>query len=477
MKGNIGLLAALVWLAASGIAVAQEEKPAATSSTDNTKVVQSKAEYDRAKRSYESFSTKLAQANAESDRVKRSYEIYESVEIMRRILNRTLTNLSGPSLGGTVHGVTDVAFSPDGKLVATTMGPGEVRLWRTDGTFTQNCRACHDLKVGARTDCTRRDPNLAPDHEVEGIYLKDYGVVFSVMIPVGRVMTAAGAIKAPNPAPSEWERAKSELRGEKVDAEEKKTAPEPVSLTDAILKVLAENGRHFSRLAGDERLTVVVTLRTAERPAKTFDFQVDMQGTTPYRITNPTPADFFANPVIPGYGRTYNYTGPGNQQPGPGNDPSAGARQSAANYAHLGDMRLKQGRIKESVEAYEKAAADYQKVVESIKADMGGERWKQKMAAAGEAADALMKLSQSYLLQGEKDRAYQVFNRAAELSSWAVSGKSGEAKAKTGVESSKLTLPGRLILSTPRVLLEHLATGKITFEEFKKAAEIQYLDF
>jgi len=214
-------------------------------------------------------------------------------------------------------------------------------------------------------------------------------------------------------------------------------------------------------------------LRTAESPVKALRFQAKGQDIL-YGPAYSPPAGTYNIPV-PGYGQSYSYTG--NQQPADGSDPFAGLRNAAANYAHLGDMRLKQGRIKESVEAYEKAAGEYQKVVESIKADMGGERWKQKVFAAGEAADALMKLSQGYLLQGEKDRAYQVFNRAAELSSWAVSGKHGEEKAKTGAESSKLTLPGRLIISAPRALLEHLATGKITFEEFKKSAEIQYLAF
>jgi hypothetical protein len=446
MKRNISLFAALVWVATAGVAVAQQDVPASTSATDNAKVAQNKGE---------------------SDRVKRSYEIYESVEIMRRLLNRTLTNLSVPSLGGALN-LSGVAVGPDGKLVATATEASSVRLWKVED--------------GPWTFTHRNDPNSPSDRcQVEGTYLKNYGVVFSVTMPVERVNGAAGAIKTGRPAPSEWERAKSELRGEKVEAQEKKPGPEPVSLTDTVLtdtvlKILAENGRHFSRLASEERLTVAITFRTAERPAKNFEIEMKSQE-TPYGTTYPPYADVFNNPVVPGYGQTFRYTGLGSQQSAGGNDPSAGVRQSAANYAHLGDMRLKQGRIKESVEAYEKAAADYQKVVESIKADMGGERWKQKMAAAGEAADALMKLSQGYLLQGDKDRAYLIFSRAAELSSWAVSGKSEEGKAKTGAESSKLTLPGRLIISTPRVLLEHLATGKITFEEFKKSAEIQYLAF
>jgi hypothetical protein len=450
MKGNIGLLAALVWMATAGVAVAQEDKPAVPS-TDETKV---------------------AQAKAESDQAKLSYEIYENIEIMRRILDRTLTNLPGPGLGGTVHEVSSVAFSPDGKLLASNMKRGEVRLWKaTDAQSctrngrdrnTAKCAECHAVSPGNWTFTHARDGNTPSNrHEVEGIYLKGYGGVFSITFPVERVESVAGAIKAQRPSPSEWERARNELRGEKGEAEEKNPALQPVSLTDAILKVLAENGRHFSGLDDNERLTVAVTLRLAGRAAQSSE--VGLQ------LTNPGMAGYVtATP--------FDLNVPLNPEPAPARDYGADLYQSASNYTQLGDMRMKQGRMRESAEAYGKAAALYQRGVESINGEVGGERWKQKLKVAGQESEALIKLAQIYVLQGEKDRAYHVIDRAAELAGWAKSGKGGDGKTTTGA-SSKMPLPGRLIISAPRVLLDHVATGKITFEEFKKSAEIQYLAF
>ncbi len=242
------------------------------------------------------------------------------------------------------------------------------------------------------------------------------------------------------------------------------------------MKALAENGHHFSGLGDTERLTVAITLRPAARGAKSGEtsFQFSNPGMAGFRGTTPAASPY----TIPGYGATpINITGTPGAELTPAKDEAGGLRQSANNYAHLGEMRLKQGRIREAVEAYEKAAALYQKVVESINAERGDERWKVKLTAAGEAADALVKLAQAHLLQGDKDRAYQLIDRSAELAGWASSGKGGDGKAKTGSESSKALLPARLIISAPKQLLDQVAAGKISLEAFKKSVNVQYLSF
>jgi hypothetical protein len=475
MKVNVGALAGVLLIVSSGTAEGQVEKPLASPSVDNGKAVQAKEKSDQIKMHLE-YAKRLSSLSE----IQANRELYEDIEIMRRILDRAFTGLPGPT--GTVHAVTSAAFTPDGKVLASTHD-GEVRMWG----FTQscpfvgrdrntvNCAACHANFLGQlELDFTSRGrPESAAPHGVEGVYLKDYGVVFSVTLPVERVEAVAGggATKPQRPVPSEWERARSELHGEKINVEERKAPPEPPSLADTIIKALAENGHYFSGLGDNERLTVAITLRPAGRGAKS--------GETTSWLTNPGMAGPRGTTAAasPYSATQFNLTGIVGAELTPEKDEAGGWRQSANNYAHLGEMRLKQGRIREAVEAYEKATALYQKVVESINADRGDERWKEKMAAAAVAADALVRLAQAHLLQGNTDRAHQLIDRSAELAGWASSGKGEGGKAKTSSESSKATLPARLIISAPKQLLDQVGAGKITFDAFKKVADIQYLSF
>src|SRR5262249_21249143 len=88
---------------------------------------------------------------------------------------------------------------------------------------------------------------------LEAAYVEAHGVVFTVTLPaVGDPRPTSP--KAPPAAVSEWDRIRKELKGEKVDAPP--TAPsQPQSVGDVILRVLAENGRHFQHLDPNERLT------------------------------------------------------------------------------------------------------------------------------------------------------------------------------------------------------------------------------
>ena len=96
----------------------------------------------------------------------------------------------------------------------------------------------------------------------EGVYLKDYGVVYTVTLtppPNGMLPGPTAGVVTLTPL-SPWERTRKELRGEKIENEGKPVSGSP-SLSEVILKVLADNGKHFTRLAEGERITVVVTFR------------------------------------------------------------------------------------------------------------------------------------------------------------------------------------------------------------------------
>jgi hypothetical protein len=94
--------------------------------------------------------------------------MYEDIEIMRRILERSLWDSSQAR-----HNlVREVAFSPDGKRMATATAEGTVRLW--------------DTATGkAVVSLAHADPHNSLDVQgLQGTFLKDYGIVYTVTLPV-----------------------------------------------------------------------------------------------------------------------------------------------------------------------------------------------------------------------------------------------------------------------------------------------------
>ena len=163
------------------------------------------------------------------------------------------------------------------------------------------CAACHDAGWGAMFSTydqgkahifslplERIDHHPAVGHASvsEGIYLKGYGVVYAVTLPPGPHEEILVQAKPKMKPLSDWERIRKELHGEFLDLSAEVGLARLPSLTDTILHVLAENGRHFSRLGKDEKLTVAVTFRPPEAPpaktetlskqAKDFELQGDL---------------------------------------------------------------------------------------------------------------------------------------------------------------------------------------------------------
>jgi len=192
---------------------------------------------------------------------------------------------------------------------------------------------------------------------VEGVYLDSYGAVFTAtMDATARDPRPKTDGNKPSPAMTDWERMQKALRGEPVTEKPTSTTKEQ-PLGDVILRLLADNGKHFTALKDDERLTVVVTFRGASHAG--------------------TVAATGQSALTAIYGTAMG---------GDAKEDRAGTQES------LGDLHLKQGQPQRAIEAYQKALADV--------------RHDEKDApegADGRVHGAMLKLAQAYLAAGQLD--------------------------------------------------------------------------
>lgn len=350
---------------------------------------------------------------------------------------------------------------------------------------------------------------------LEGLHVKGHGVVYSVSLametPIERTETAAKPGRKPL---SEWDRVRRELRGEPAgDAEPKLDPPRP-TVTGLVLKALADNGHNLADLGENENVTVAITFRPG--------YAQMMQGMCAacHVVNTPAPGGRFLDPGgVPGDPSSGGAPAPGGgagqpgdpagprgaggpdtgaaggagppgfgapgkgsaRKPGPGetgspDGPGPGdALAETRNFMLIGDLHMKQGRAKDAVDAYAKAA----KTFESFSQNTWG--WDQQQLLTGH--DLYSRLAQAHLANGNMQEARKALEAALKVPSLpknvfppGAGGGTGPGPASAGARPA-IPLPPKLIITVSKQSLDRVAAGKITFEEFKQQATVQRLNF
>jgi tetratricopeptide (TPR) repeat protein len=214
---------------------------------------------------------------------------------------------------------------------------------------------------------------------------------------------------------TEWDSIRRQVRKEK--GEPKKPAENKApTLSDVLLRVLAENGHHFSQLGENESLTIILTVHEE----------------------SPSPAAA--------------KSGTGSTKPDTRLSDAYALLNEAGDLALLGSMHLKQGK-------YSDAIAVYQKVLSLAK-------------SPNQEADARRMLAMCYVGMGDNEKARAELDKAIDILK-----KGKELKENPTAAKPAAALPIKLIISAPRKLLNQVKEGKTSFEDFRRQASVETLRF
>lgn len=369
-----------------------------------------------------------------------STAVYEDVEIMRRLLDRAVQEQQANRSSGPAQAL---AFSPDGQRYTAAQSPAVSMMATTTGRLVMH----RDASLGG--------PGLA---EVSGVYLKGYGAVFTLTLPP-QPLTTGGELPKTGKGLSEWERTRRELHGERVEATPALRESKP-RLDHTILRLLHRNG-HFLHLAEGEKVTVVVTFAGAEPfvmdPGQLAVLRAHVKGQPLDAKQLDALRDYVkAHPEARQYAdylaRTAQAQGMAPTTPGGGGAGPSMQASGHRDYELLGDLQLKQGRLKEAIAAYQQAI---------------GQQPDPKRATAvyGKLAQGYLLLQQGSAAPGQRHIVEKAIAYLQKIQQ--------EASGTTGA-STDSGRHAQLIISVPRTVLERSVTASWSAEEFRRQASVEF---
>ena len=278
----------------------------------------------------------------------------EDIEVFRRLLNRGLT--------------AGREFRMWAGNCPTMAHAGEPLYYFARGYNETNFFLTTTGKSVSKSGEKHASPTVA-----EGVYLPGRGVVFTATLPTPPENPLAPSAKPDDKPMSDWERERQELRGEKA---EKPTMAEvkPPSLSETILQLLADNGKHFTKVAPDEQVTVAVVFRPGMLTASqecVACHQATGQGkgvTSPNTYTGSTKLTDTTGRTLTLSGGTLTTTFDSSAVASTSTNPDKTEFGAAfRNELALADLHLKQGKPRDAAMAYQRLIEKCQDILSLLR--------------------------------------------------------------------------------------------------------------
>ena len=426
--------------------------------------------------------------NPDGEQPRQLRQPYEDIEIYRRLLLKTLQ----PYVNEAINLKT-----PNGKKPETMSSSTSASYFSGlyDATISNN-----QLAVPI--------PHLAGAHphasigigqlNAEGVFLPPSGIVISATLPISYSPQEKKTRAEPETL-TEWERARREVRGEKIDKSDEKQAKSPPDILEATLHSLASNGHHLSGLLPNEKVSIVLTFRgmLVQQCASchsipnlsywTTQSDQNSEQAAAWAGMQSTNVPQTASSLLPSNSAPRFYPMLGLVTPSAGlqvesagtNQAKLPTREASNNRILLGDLHLKQGRFEEALAAYSKASEEYHSALPSLTTTP---KWYLEPKGR-ETIMALLELQnkiiQCHMALKQEDQVQEGVKR---LKRWMnmleqVDVKPNPAKSPDKGVAKESMLPTRIVISAPKTLLDQVGKGQITFEDFKKKAKVDVLRF
>jgi hypothetical protein len=300
----------------------------------------------------------------------------------------------------------------------------------------------------------------------EGVYLPGYGVVYAMTLPPPSQPAATEPVKPAGKPLSDWERIRRELRGEKGEPASP-AERQPPSVSGTIMRVLADNGRHLTALKDDEVITVAITFRHNwhqwNNQCATCHVVPGQAGGRP---AAPASTSGETQGLLAGEGGATS----GRASANAGNEAATGPFgrgdwSKVEDRVLLGDLHAKQGRHKEALDVYAKAAEMLENYVNNT--------WHWDKDQIKASRELYGKLIQAYLAVGDNEGAKKTMEKIEKIPApRATANLPSGLTAPPAQASTPTALPGKLIVTATKRQLDQVASGTMTFEDFKKAVKV-----